>query len=467
MRLSDLLEQTPEQDIEITGLTDDSRRVRPGDVFVFDQRIHPEAARFVEEARRRGAGAIVTNMKDGEGLFDPAPGRVLARWARAQHPRQPAHTVAVTGTNGKTSVAWFYQQLVAGAASVGTLGVMQAGEVMAETGYTSPPALKIHEILDDLAGQGVAHACLEASSHALALHRLDAVAFEAAALTYIGHDHLDFHGSPEAYVAAKQQLFSEILPAGATAVLPVSHPIAWPLASLCKERELRVLTVGTANAELVVQPLVARAEGVDILVKFDDRREEMTLPLVGAFQAENLAVALGLALATGQGTTQVCAALRGVTSVPGRMEVVETMSENQPTVVVDYAHTPEALQRVLEALRPLVAGRLWVVFGCGGERDRQKRPLMGKIAAELADHSIITDDNPRGEDPAAIRQAVRQGHAHEKEIGDRGEAIAYALKHAQAGDVLLLAGKGHEAGQIVDGKILPFDDRRVARELLA
>jgi UDP-N-acetylmuramoyl-L-alanyl-D-glutamate--2,6-diaminopimelate ligase len=467
MRLSDLLGRVPSQDIDITGLTDDSRRVQPGDVFVFDQRIHAAAARFIEEAQRRGASAVVANVDAPHVLFEPEPGRVLARWARAQYARQPAHMVAVTGTNGKTSVAWFYQQLVVGAASVGTLGIMAEGQVLAQTGYTSPPALKIHEILDDLASRGISHACLEASSHALALHRLDGVALEAAALTNISHDHLDFHGSLDAYVAAKQRLFSELLPPGGTAVLPMGHPVAWPLASLCKERECRVLSVGTANAELVVQPVAVAAAGLEVLVKFGEIHETMTLPLMGAFQAENVAVAFGLALASGQPAALACAALSGITSVPGRMEIIQNKRENQPTVVVDYAHTPEALQRALEALRPLTAGKLSVVFGCGGDRDRKKRALMGKIAAELADRSVVTDDNPRNEDPAAIRQEILQGAGGATEIGDRAEAIAYALAQAEAADVVLLAGKGHETGQVVKGQTLPFDDRAVAREALA
>ena len=477
MQLSELLGQSLSEDVTVTRVVDDTRQLQEGDVFVFDKRIAPSRIEdFIQQAQQKGAAAIVSNVDQKGVFFHVFPGAILAKWARYQHARQPKCTVGVTGTNGKTSVAWFYQQIVnasggkgsSWAASVGTLGVYQGEKKVRDTGYTSPTALVTHEILDQLAGDGVEYACLEVSSHALDLGRLDAVDFKAVALTNITQDHLDYHGTMEHYTAAKYRLFADILPDDGVAVIPAQRLEAWPLATLCKERGIRVLTVGTGNAEVVVSPVKLDANGMHVTFKYESIRRDVVLPLIGAFQAENLAVAIGLAIASGIGMEPVLAVLPNLKPVPGRMEMIEKKSDNQPTVVVDYAHTPDALEKLLECTRPLVpeGGKLWCVFGAGGDRDKTKRPLMGKVSATLSDISVVTDDNPRSEDAAQIRQEILQGSANELNIGDREAAIRHAIMEAKPNDIVVLAGKGHETGQVIGTEVHPFDDRALAHEIL-
>lgn len=474
MQLSTLLAQPTPNDCVVTQVMDDTRHLQPGDVFVFDVRNHPQGEDIVRQALTHKPLAVVSNVELEGVIFHPAPGEVLARWAKAQHPQQPACLVGVTGTNGKTSTAWFYHYLmhaVTGnkAASIGTLGVYVDQEKALETGYTSPTALQLHPLLENLAQQQVHSACLEVASIALTLNRLDAVAFKAVALTNITQDHLDFHGSMEAYAAAKYRLFTELLPADGVAVLPMQRPEAWPLASMMKEREVRVITVGTANAELVVIPQAVRADGMTVQIKYAAIDQTVEVPLVGAFQAENLATTLGLMVASGISLTDILPHIATLPCVPGRMELVPKVAENQPTVLVDYAHTPDALARVLMETKPMVAGKLWVVFGCGGDRDATKRPKMGAAVAQYADVAVVTDDNPRNEDPAPIRAqtiAGMAGHDQVHDVGDRKAAIAYALTEAAPEDVVIIAGKGHESGQTVQGEVHPFDDRLVAQEIL-
>lgn len=470
MLLSNLLRQAPTNpDPTITHVVDDSRLVQKGSVFVVDADIMPNPKSLVKMAQEKGASYIIGNIALEGVTYHPRPGRVLARWAKHTHPNQPSQVVGVTGTNGKTSVAWFYNQLLNGtgkkAASVGTLGVHQGSTKLLETGYTSPTALKTHEILEDLSTQNISHTCMEVSSHALQLYRLDGVKFSAAALTNITQDHLDFHKTMENYTAAKYRLFAELLPEDATAVLNITRPECWPLAALCKERGLSVLTYGTGQAELVVRPVKAMSKGMQLEIKFATHKEEVTLPLIGTFQAENLAAALGLALASGASWPKLMAALPHLSGVPGRMELMPSTS-TQPAVVVDYAHTPDALERALTALRPLCQGNLIVVFGCGGDRDKEKRPKMGEIAQKLADHILITDDNPRTENAQQIRAEILAACPKGEEIADRKKAIKHAMTSASANDMILLAGKGHESGQIIGTETLPFNDREIAHQTL-
>jgi UDP-N-acetylmuramoyl-L-alanyl-D-glutamate--2,6-diaminopimelate ligase len=455
-------------------LTDDTRTLQKGEVFVWDERNKPGIAeKLFAEAKAKGAAEIISNIKAEGVTFNAQPGEVLAQWAARHWPKQPAKMLGVTGTSGKTSVAWFAQQLAAAcgvnAAGIGTLGVVRNSKVEDYTGYTSPTALQLHPRLQKLAEEKVEVCALEVSSHALDLRRVEGVHFTAAALTNITQDHLDFHGTLEAYAAAKLRLFSEVLPEGSTAVLNITRPESWPAAAIAKQRGLKVITTGTANAELVSEVVKADARGLQLNLKFDAMPVPVTVPLVGAFQAENLAVSLGLLVAAGLDWKQLAKAVQKVASVPGRMEL--TTVKNKPTVVVDYAHKPDALQRALESLRPITAGKLWVVFGCGGNRDATKRLLMGEIAARLANEVIVTDDNPRRENAADIRKAVMEGVTRGggkgKDIGDRREAINYAIGKAGPDDVILVAGKGHEEGQIVGNDVLPFDDRVVVREALA
>lgn len=474
MWLTDLLNDPTAPRLDVQRVVDDSRLLGTDDkantLFVLDTRNHPHAADFITEAQQYAA-AVVSNIQQPGVLYHPAPGQVLGRWARHLYPRQPAHVVAVTGTNGKTSVAWYYQQLcqAAGhkAACMGTLGVYVNGEKTRETGYTSPTPVVTHETLDDLAAAGVTHVCLEASSHALALHRLDAVDITAAALTNITQDHLDFHGTMDAYHAAKARLFTDCLPPEGVTVLPSQRMEAWPLMAAAKADDRDIITFGSGQAALTLSPVAATADGQTLTLKLSDVKKEITVPLLGTFQAENLGAAIGLALASGLSLTDILPHLPHLHPVPGRMETLPR-SPAQPAVVIDYAHTPDALEQVLTTLRPLVPtdGKLWCVFGCGGNRDTAKRPLMGKIVADLADVSLITDDNPRHEDPAIIRADIQQGVPHEHTIGDRTEAIAYALQHANPHDIVLLAGKGHETGQIIGDTTHPFSDKDTAQHIL-
>lgn len=457
------------------AVRDDSRAVREGDVLVWDSRIGGDSAKIMADARTRGATLVISDAESADAVVENA-GAVLSAYAALAWPRQPEVMLGVTGTSGKTSVAWFGRQLAGlcgyTSASVGTLGVMRSDDDMDEdyTGFTSPTALKLHPILDTLAGEGVSHCLLEISSHALALNRCDGVKLKAAGLTNITQDHLDFHGTHEAYAAAKMRLFSEVLPDDGVAVINVGRSEAWPAASVAKQRGLPVLTVGTRNAELVCEVRQADARGLEMALKFDAVPDVVRVPLIGAFQAENLAVALGLLVAGGVAWQDLRSKVAKVGCVPGRMEVVPGHA-GQPAVVVDYAHKPDALERALQSLRPLVkdGGKLRVVFGCGGNRDALKRPIMGKIASDLADVVYVTDDNPRREDATAIRKQVLDGATGQAEVRDAGgrrEAIASALSDAAADDVVLVAGKGHESGQIIGDEVLPFDDRVMVRELL-
>lgn len=476
MKLSALLASPIENDLEVGGLTDDTRGLSAGEVMVWDARFKPALTDTVlAEARAKGAAAIVTNVQAAGVVYHENPGAVLSRYAAAAWPRQPEVVLGVTGTSGKTSVAWFGQQMLAAAgyngASVGTLGTVRASEVVGYSGYTSPSALKMHPLLQDLADDGVTHAVCEVSSHALALSRMDGVRFAAAGITNVTQDHFDFHGNFDTYMAAKARLFTEVLPEDGVAVVNVMREELWPLTALCKQRGLRMLSVGTANAELVVEVVEAHAQGIDVKLKYDAVPVPVRLPLVGGFQAENLAVSLGLLLAGGVPWEKLVRAVEEVSSVPGRMEMIA--GAGKPTVLVDYAHKPDALARALAAAKPLAAksgGKLWVVFGCGGDRDATKRPLMGKIAAEIADEIVVTDDNPRTEAAAPIRAqivaGVVAGGGVARDIGDRRAAIAAALDGAAANDLIVVAGKGHESGQEVNRVVTPFDDRVVVRELL-
>ncbi len=471
--------------LPVQVLRDDSRQLTgqliegAGEVLVWDSRNKPSAtAEILAHAAAKGVPVVTNDMSavEAEGVITVAePGRVLAAWAAQQWPAQPPVMLGVTATSGKTSVVWLARQLAAAvglrAASVGTFGVMTS-DVMDEAdynGFTSPTALQAHPLLADLAARGVTHCAMEVSSHALALHRLDGVRFAAAGLTNITQDHLDFHGDLPNYHAAKLRLFGEVLPAGKTAVLNMPRPECWPAAAMAKARGCPVLSVGTHGAELVVKPLASGPFGLELGLNFDGVQHVVRVPLLGTFQAENLAMALGLLVAGGVAWGDLVRVVARVTGVPGRLQLVPG-KPGQPTVLVDYAHKADALQRVLEGLRPQVpaGGKLRVVFGCGGNRDALKRPVMGRIAAELADYVVVTDDNPRQEEAATIRAAVlagARGAARQGveiiEIGDRKTAIEATLAASGPDDVVLVAGKGHEDGQIVGHQVLPFSDSLV------
>lgn len=461
-------------DIDISGITADSREVRPGYVFAALPGTTTDGARFVPAALEAGAAAVLAapdaHVPEGVAVIrDPEPRARLAKLAAAFYPGQPSTLTAVTGTNGKTSVAAFLYQIWRAqglsAASVGTLGVDAAGET-APLRHTTPDPVELHRILDGLADRGISHCALEASSHGLAQHRLDAARLSAAAFTNISRDHLDYHPDFESYFTAKMRLFADLLPAGASAVIDIDRPEGAQVADLARARGLDVWTVGRAGAALGVSAPEPHGFGQRVDVSFHGRTYHVTLPLAGGFQVSNAMIAAGLALATGSDPRAVFAALEHLQGARGRMELVARAASGGG-IFIDYAHTPDALASALRALRPFARGALAVAFGCGGNRDRGKRPEMGAIAQQLADRIYVTDDNPRDEDAAVIRQEIMAAASGARDIPGRRAAIAAAMAELGRDDVLLIAGKGHETGQIIAGRTYPFSDAETVHDILS
>ncbi len=385
--------------------------------------------------------------------------RALALAAAKFHPRQPATIAAVTGTSGKTSVAAFTRQIWVAlghqAASLGTIGVVSPkGEIYGS--LTTPDPIALHKTLDGLAADGVTHLVVEASSHGLDQHRLDGVRVAAGGFTNLSRDHLDYHPDLESYFAAKLRLFEALVLKGGTAVISAENDYAARVAATAKARGLQVMTVGVAGEAIKIVSDAVEGFAQAITLAHGGKTYSVKLPLVGAFQVENALVAAGLAIATGGAPAKVFAALGKLSGAKGRLEMVG--EKNGAPIFVDYAHKPDALSKALEALRPYAKARLIAVFGCGGDRDKGKRPLMGKIAVEKADKVIVTDDNPRNENPATIRSEILAAARGAIEIGDRAQAIRAGIADLKGGDVLLIAGKGHETGQIVGSKVLDFSD---------
>ncbi|MFQ5566462.1 MAG: UDP-N-acetylmuramoyl-L-alanyl-D-glutamate--2,6-diaminopimelate ligase [Paracoccaceae bacterium] len=473
----------PEPGAAVAGLAVDSRDVRDGFVFFALPGTRLDGAAFAQYAVRQGAIGVVateagvaTARGDIGGLPVPffvteQPRALLARLAARFHGAQPAVMAAVTGTNGKTSTAHFLHQIWAAAghraAVLGTTGVEGDGFEEALS-HTTPEPITLHALLSRLAAKGCTHAAMEASSHGLAQHRLDGVRLAAAGLTNITRDHMDYHAGHEDYVAAKLRLIGELLPQDGTAVLNADDPVFGHAFEIAVARGLKVISVGRAEgADLAILAARYHPRGQELQLGWKGEAHRAELGLIGGFQAANVALAAGLAIATGMAPGAVFASLPGLTGVRGRMEPVARRA-NGAAIYVDYAHTPDALATAIEALRPHCAGQLVVVFGAGGDRDSGKRPMMGRAVSERADVAIVTDDNPRGEDPAVIRAAILAGCPEAHEIGDRAAAILAgtdALK--EPGDCLLIAGKGHEQGQEVKGAMLPFDDATQARSTVA
>jgi UDP-N-acetylmuramoyl-L-alanyl-D-glutamate--2,6-diaminopimelate ligase len=469
-------------DAEISGLSVDSRKTRPGHLFAALPGARVHGGEFVQYAIRMGAVAVLT---------DPE-GALLARGVLADNPRialvvtedpraalayaaalffggQPETMVAVTGTNGKTSVAAFTRQIwhLLGyeAANIGTTGV--EGSYSAPSSHTTPEPITLHELLADMAAHGITHAAMEASSHGLEQRRLDGVTLAAAAFTNFTQDHLDYHASFEAYFEAKAGLFTRVLPADGVAVVNTDDPKGSALAQAAEHRGQEIITVGHGEAcDLRITNHRFGATGQELRFHWKGKPQLTRLNLIGGFQAENVMIATGLAIASGSEPEAVFDCLEELTTVRGRMQIAAKRA-NSAAVFVDYAHTPDALATALKALRPHVMGKIVVVFGAGGDRDTTKRPLMGKAAAENADVVIVTDDNPRSEEPAAIRSQVLLGCPEAYEVGDRAEAILRGVDMLEAGDALLIAGKGHETGQVIGDDVLPFDDAEQASVAVA
>ena len=483
MKLSDLLGVDATIDppkagvIEVSGLAVDSRAVKPGDLFFALDGTKTDGSKFIDAAIAAGAAVIAGEHLPASGcrvpfVTTPNPRRALALAAAKFFPHQPSTIAAVTGTSGKTSVAAFTRQiwrhLGLEAASIGTIGLVSPKRTVYGS-LTTPEPIELHRQLDELTREGVTHLAFEASSHGLDQYRLDGVRVSAGAFTNLTRDHMDYHPDVAHYLAAKLRLFRDLVADGGAAVISADHECSPEVIEVARQRKLLTITVGhkgdgagdgIAVAATAIDGFTQRLELVH-----RGRRYSIHLPLVGEFQIENAVVAAGLAIGTGSAPDKVFAALEQLEGAKGRLERVG--EHNGAPIFVDYAHKPDALAKALQALRPYAPGKLIVVFGAGGNRDAGKRPLMGAIAAENADEVIITDDNPRSENPQAIRAAILAAAHDAKEIGDRAKAIGNAIAGLAKGDVLLIAGKGHETGQIIGDRVLPFSDHDAVASALA
>ncbi len=466
--------QTSTETGTITGFAIDHRKVAPGTVFGAFQGASVNGEDYIADAIAAGAIAIVARpeavVEGAIHLASDQPRRLFALAAARFFQPVPDHVVAVTGTNGKTSTVEMTRQLwrMAGhsSASIGTLGVT-TGDEQVSTGLTTPDIVTFLGNVSGLRREGVTHLAFEASSHGLSQYRTEGLAVQAAAFTNLSHDHLDYHADMDDYFAAKMRLFSQVVVDGGTAVIWADDAWSDQAIDVATKRGLKLLTVGEKGKDIALVSRTPTQLGQLLEIEHQGAVRKVNLPLIGAYQAANALVAAGLVIATGGDYGAVIDALARLQPVRGRLERAAISRSGAP-VYVDYAHTPDALEAAIAALRPHVGGRLITVFGAGGDRDANKRPAMGRIAAAQSDIAIVTDDNPRGEDPAAIRAAIMAGAPGLLEVGDRRRAIAAAIAQAQAADIVLIAGKGHEQGQIIGRgdamRILPFDDVQVARE---
>jgi UDP-N-acetylmuramoyl-L-alanyl-D-glutamate--2,6-diaminopimelate ligase len=455
----------------ITGIAVDSREVREGTLFAAMPGSRVHGAEFIHYALRMGAAAVLTDAagaklaaeelagSDAALVVFDSPREALARTAALWFGGQPATMIAVTGTNGKTSVSTFVRQIWVEmglpAVNLGTTGV--EGAWAAPLSHTTPEPITLHRTLAEAAQNGITHAAMEASSHGLDQRRLDGVTLKAAGFTNFTQDHLDYHETFEAYFAAKAALFGRVLPEYGTAVVNTDDEKGVDIAAIARARGCEVITVGRDGGDLHLQGQRFDATGQDLRFTWRGKTYQKRLNLIGGFQGDNVLLAAGLVIACGADAQEVFDTLPHLTTVRGRMQLAATR-DNGAAVFVDYAHTPDAVATALAAMRPHVMGRLIAIVGAGGDRDRAKRPLMGQAAAENADMVIVTDDNPRSEDPASIRAAVLGGAPEAMEVGDRAEAILRGVDALEPGDALLIAGKGHETGQTVGDDVLPFDD---------
>ena len=458
--------------LAVESLTADSRKVSPGTVFVALPGTTVDGAAFIPQAVASGAVAVVAGPGSAAAgvpmIVSDDPRRLFARMAARFHGGQPDIVVAVTGTSGKTSVATFVREIWTAmgfrAASLGTVGVVSpSGTVVLE--HTTPDAMTLQEIAARLAEDHVDHLAIEASSHGLDQRRLDGLRIAAAGFTNLSHDHLDYHASLEDYFNAKMRLFEALLTPGSAAVINVDSESGLQAAQRARARGLDVWSVGRTGDTIRAESVERGAAGQHMIVSVKGRQYQVDLPLVGDFQVSNALVAAGLVLSTGGDEKLVMHALQSLKGARGRLELAGRTASGAP-VFVDYAHKPDALENALASLRPYAKDRLVVVFGCGGDRDRAKRPLMGEIAARLADRVYVTDDNPRTEDPAAIRAAIMAAAPGAIEISSRAAAIRAAVSELRQGDVLVVAGKGHEEGQKIGKTVLPFSDHEAVKAAL-
>lgn len=476
MKLSKLIATLPmpvgADDVDITRLTADSRAVKPGSLFAALRGTHADGRDYIPAAIKNGASAILSEP-GVEGIDVPYiavknPRQTYAYIAARLYPGQPEKVVAMTGTNGKSSTVEFLRQIhdAAGfnAACFGTLGITTKDGVT-PLSHTTPDAAALQQTLADLKSGGVTHCGMEASSHGLDQYRLDGVRLAAVGFTNLSQDHFDYHETFEDYFTAKARLFTQLAPKGAPAVMNVDGAYGQRMAALAADAGLDVMRVGWSGDDLRIAEVTPRAAGQSLLLIYQGKRVEIELPLAGEFQVLNAVSAAGLAIKTGVAPDVAFRALEGLTGVNGRMERAGMTAAGAP-VFVDFAHTPDGLEKLLRGVRPHTMGRIVVVFGCGGDRDPDKRRKMGAIAAKLADEIIVTDDNPRTENAADVRRAVMAGCPNATEIGDRAQAIGAGVAMLSKGDCLVIAGKGHESGQIVGTKVIPFKDVDVAKTAL-
>ncbi|WP_066720493.1 UDP-N-acetylmuramoyl-L-alanyl-D-glutamate--2,6-diaminopimelate ligase [Sphingomonas pituitosa] len=460
-------------DAVVTGFAIDHRKVAPGTIFGAFEGARVNGEDYIDAAVQAGAIAVVARpearVEGAVHIADANPRQRFAGLASQFFAPFPAVTAAVTGTNGKTSTVEMTRQLwrMAGfhAASIGTLGVTTADERVS-TGLTTPDIVTFLSNVAGLAREGVTHVAFEASSHGLSQYRTEGLPVRAAAFTNLSRDHLDYHGDMATYFTAKMRLFAEVLADDGTAVVWADDPHAPQVEDLARMRGNRLITVGEHGKTLRLVGRTPSLLGQTLEIEAEGKVHTVRLPLIGAYQAANALTAAGLVIATGGDVTETLGNCARLQPVRGRLERAVIAANGAP-VYVDYAHTPDALEAAIAALKPHTEGRLILVFGAGGDRDPGKRELMGQVAASGADVAIVTDDNPRTEDPAEIRRAILKGAPQATEIGDRREAIAAAIAMAAPHDIVLVAGKGHELGQIVGEMVLPFDDVAVARECAA
>jgi UDP-N-acetylmuramoyl-L-alanyl-D-glutamate--2,6-diaminopimelate ligase len=463
--------QPPEQ--TVTGFAIDHRKIAPGTIFGAFQGAAFNGEDFIDEAIAAGAIAIVARpeakVSGAVHIADTVPRRLFAQLAAKYFRPFPQHIAAVTGTNGKTSTAELTRQLwrMAGhhAASIGTLGITTASD-QAKTGLTTPDIVTFLSNMAGLSREGVTHTIFEASSHGLSQYRSEGVPVSVAAFTNLSRDHLDYHGTMEDYFEAKMRLFDEVVDENGTAVIWADDIWSDKVVERVKKREIRLITVGERGKGIQLLSRQPTQLGQTLELRIQGDVTKVKLPLIGAYQAANVLVAAGVVMASGGDVEDVLAHMARLQPVRGRLERAVITKSGAP-VYVDYAHTPDGLKAAIAALRPHTKGKLITVFGAGGDRDKGKRPEMGAIAVADSDITIVTDDNPRSEDPGLIRADIMAGAPGAHEIGDRRYAIAFAIEHAEPDDIVLIAGKGHEQGQIIMGRVLPFDDVEVARECAA
>ena len=479
MKLSLLLKGTPFESVnnepEIAGITSDSREVRKNFVFAALDNGVTNGNQYIAQALQAGACVILTNQTLSDVppnvlvLTAENPNKIFAIMLKNFYGKQPQNIAAITGTNGKTSIADFVRQMIFAlgnnAASLGTLGLIKNNNAPIPFNNTTPGAMTIHRELQKLAQENFDYLIMEASSHGICQYRVGGVNFKVAGFTNLTQDHLDFHKTMQNYYNAKKLLFTEIMPKGGIAVLNADIDVYADLKQACLDAGHTVWSYGHTGSELRLLKETPLQNGQLLELDYFGKKEEIFLPLAGDFQAMNMLCALGIAAALTGRKDELPALIAHIHGAKGRLQYIGTTAKGG-AVYVDYAHTPDAIENILTAMRPHTKRKLHILFGCGGDRDKTKRPIMGRLAQQYADFVYVTDDNPRTEQPDEIRQEIMQGCPHALNIGDREKAIAYAMAQLEEGDVLLVAGKGHETGQYINGKVLPFNDEEVVKKYL-